>query len=87
MVGNNDDRFLKSFGVCYVDFLDKILVSSSVGKYFMDNRLFYSYELGTLSLLGGSQWGSGFYGYRLKFWLFYGYRLIFSVTVNEKVKN
>ena len=32
---------------------------------------------------GGSQWGGGFYGYRLKFWLFYGYRLIFSVTVNE----
>ena len=26
----------------------------------------------------GSQWGGGFYGYRLKFWLFYGYRLIFS---------
>ena len=27
--------------------------------------------------IGGSQWGGGFYGYRLKFWLFYGYRLIF----------
>ena len=27
--------------------------------------------------LGGSQWGGGIYGYRLKFWLFYGYRLIF----------
>ena len=26
---------------------------------------------------GGSQWGGGYYGYRLKFWLFYGYRLIF----------
>ena len=26
---------------------------------------------------GGSQWGGGFYGYRLKFWLFYRYRLIF----------
>ena len=25
----------------------------------------------------GSQWGGGFYGYRLKFLLFYGYRLIF----------
>ena len=25
----------------------------------------------------GSQWGGGFYGYWLKFWLFYGYRLIF----------
>ena len=25
----------------------------------------------------GSQWGGGFYGYRLKFWLFYGYQLIF----------
>ena len=24
--------------------------------------------------LRGSQWGGGFYGYRLKFWLFYGYR-------------
>ena len=29
------------------------------------------------ALSGGSQWGGGFYGYRLKFWLFYGYRLIF----------
>ena len=38
-------------------------------------------------VLRGSQWGGGFYGYRLKFWLFYGYRLILSVTVNEKVKN
>ena len=28
-------------------------------------------------LSGGSEWGGGFYGYRLKFWLFYGYRLIF----------
>ena len=37
--------------MCYVDFLDQILVSSPVGKYFMDDRLFYSYELGTLSLL------------------------------------
>ena len=38
--------------------------------------------------LRGSQWGGGFYGYRLKFWLFYGYRLIFfSVTVNKKVEN
>ena len=36
--------------MCYVDFLDQILVSSSVGKYFMDDRLFYSYELGTLGL-------------------------------------
>ena len=25
----------------------------------------------------GFQWGGGFYGYRLKFWLIYGYRLIF----------
>ena len=25
----------------------------------------------------GSQWGGGIYGYRLKFWLFQGYRLIF----------
>ena len=25
----------------------------------------------------GSQWGGGFYGYRLKFCLFYGYQLIF----------
>ena len=30
-----------------------------------------------LRLKRGSQWGAGFYGYRLKFWLFYGYRLIF----------
>jgi len=26
---------------------------------------------------GGSQWGGSFYGYRLKFWLFYRYQLIF----------
>ena len=25
----------------------------------------------------GSQWGGGFYGYRRKFWFFYGYRLFF----------
>ena len=37
--------------MCYVDFLDQILVSSSVGKYFIDDRLFDSYKLGTLSLL------------------------------------
>ena len=41
----------------------------------------------TAVLIGGSQWGGGFYGYRLKFRLFYGYRLIFTVTVNKKVKN
>ena len=27
--------------------------------------------------VSNSQWGGGFYGYRQKFWLFYGYRLIF----------
>ena len=32
----------------------------------------------SVSVIRGSQWGGGFYGYRLKFWLFYGYRLIFS---------
>ena len=31
----------------------------------------------TTMVVRGSQWGGGFYGYRLKFWLFYGYRLIF----------
>ena len=32
--------------------------------------------------------GGGFYGYRLKFCIFYGYRLIFfSVTVNSQFKN
>ena len=29
-----------------------------------------------IKLKRGSQWGGRFYGYRLKFWLFYGYRLI-----------
>ena len=29
------------------------------------------------AFLGGSQWGGIFYGYGLKFWLFYGYRLFF----------
>ena len=38
-----------------------------------------STKLNLKHILGnrGSQWGGGFYGYRLKFWLFYGYRLIF----------
>ena len=32
--------------------------------------------------------GGGFYGYRLKFWLFHGYRLqFFSVTVNNNNNN
>ena len=36
----------------------------------------------------GSQWGGGYYGYRLKFCIFYGYRLIFfSVSVNSQFKN
>ena len=40
-----------------------------------------------LSVSRGSQWGGGFYGYRLKFWFFYGYRLIFFlVTLNKKLK-
>ena len=30
----------------------------------------------SLAFIRGSQWGGGFYGYRLKVWLFYGYRLI-----------
>ena len=29
------------------------------------------------NLRRGSQWGGGIYGYRLKFWLVYGYRLVF----------
>ena len=43
------------------------------------------FHLIRLPLFRGSQWGGGFYGYRLKFWLFYGYRLIILVTVNKKV--
>ena len=37
---------------------------------------------------GGSQSGGGIYGYRLKFWLFYGYRLIFfqlRLTIKLKI--
>ena len=41
------------------------------GKDNRDVKRRYSYPA------RGSQWGGGFYGYRLKFWLFYGYRLIF----------
>ena len=38
----------------------------------------FYFQVGIYSaVLRGSQWGGGFYGYRLKFWLFYGYRLIF----------
>ena len=35
----------------------------------------------------GSQWGGVFYDYRLKFWLFYGYRLIFFQLRLKRVKN
>ena len=35
----------------------------------------------------GSQWSGGFYGYRLKFWLLYGYRLIFfQLRLTKKLK-
>ena len=35
----------------------------------------------------GSQWGGGFYGYRPKFWLFYGYRFIFlQLRFTKKLK-
>ena len=35
----------------------------------------------------GSQWGGGFYGYQLKFWLFYRYRLIFfQLQLTKKLK-
>ena len=34
-------------------------------------------SVSTGPLARGSQWGGSFYGYRLKFWLSYGYRLIF----------
>ena len=37
--------------------------------------------------LRGSQWGGGFYGYRLKFWLLYGYRFIFfRLRLTKKLK-
>ena len=33
------------------------------------------------------QWGGGFDGYRLKFWLFYGYRLFFfQLRLTKKLK-
>ena len=38
-------------------------------------------------LVRGSQSGGGIYGYRLKFWLFYGYRLIFfQLRLTKKLK-
>ena len=40
-----------------------------------------------MRLQRGSQWGGGLYGYRLKFWLFYGYRLIFfQLRLTKKLK-
>ena len=40
-----------------------------------------------LPLFRGSQWSGGIYGYRLKFWLFYGYRLIFfQLRLTMKLK-
>ena len=41
------------------------------------STLTFTVAFHTLPLFWGSQWGGGFYGYRLKFSLFYGYRLIF----------
>ena len=42
----------------------------------------------TLNNRGGSQWGGGFYGYRLKlFGSFTAIGYFFSVTVKKKVKN
>ena len=35
----------------------------------------------------GSQWGGGFYGERLKFWLFTANGYFLSVTVNKNFKN
>ena len=63
--------------------------SQEVAVDFVDVNNQYSafiFVIGEISVRG-SQWGGGFYGCRLKFWLFYGYGLIFSVTVNKKVKN
>ena len=40
-----------------------------------------------LSIVRGSQCGGGLYGYGLKFWLFYGYRLIFfQLRLTKKLK-
>ena len=38
------------------------------------------------ALTWGSQWGGGFYGYRLKFCLFYGYRFFFQLRLTKKLK-
>ena len=44
-------------------------------------------DVDALMLEGGSQWGGGFYGYWLKFWLFYGCRLIFfQLRLTKKLK-
>ena len=44
--------------------IPKPRIPDSTSKKFLDSGI------------RGSQWGGGFYGYRLKFWFFYGYRLI-----------
>ena len=84
----------------FLVFFSQSASSSSSSSFFFTKQVVRSFEVQLLSLIvlglfqklcycraRGSQWGSGFNGCRLKFWLFYGYRLIFSVTVNEKVKN
>ena len=48
--------------------------SSAHGSHFFVN--FFAHTAQEIRLRG-SQWGGGLYSYRLKFWLFYGYRLIF----------
>ena len=51
------------------------LPTAKVTKTTHEKSLASGISLGVL--IGGSQWGGGIYGYRLKFWLFYGYRVIF----------
>ena len=83
------ERLELKFGV-NSDFFDKIPVRILLDVLFRVFRFskasfnalassFMTFEnfVATLTLRRGSQWGGGFYGYRLKFWLFYGYRLIF----------
>ena len=61
--------------------LSMIFLTCQKSWNFLRRMISGCYGSSSLEKLGklrrGSQWGGGFYGYWLKFWLFYGYRLIF----------
>ena len=61
--------------------------SKKSSSFFISRSSSFSVIYVSIDIKGGSQWVGGFYGYRLKFWLFYGYRLIcFQLRLAKKLK-